>query len=131
MYKMLRADTQRYLHRLEPGQMLDFLISPDGMIQELRARIDIKRSAAFTRHEQGYLYHISREKGDWIERQFNGKIEHSFYESARQAGIKPKQIQYISQIFKGKFDFKRDLCAGDHFRILMKQEEVQGQTTGA
>lgn len=130
MYKMLRADTQRYLHHLEPGQLLDFLISSDGIIQELRARIDIKRSAVFTRHEQGYVYHVSREKGDWIERQFSGKIEHSFYESARKAGIKPKQIQDISQMFKGKVDFKRDLRTGDHFRILLKQEEVQGHMTG-
>lgn len=129
MYKILRADKQRLLHRLEPGQIIDFLVSSENVIQELKTYIDLKHSAIFKRFEHGYECQLKKEKSYWVQRQFNGKIQGSFYESARKSGLSVHQIKQISQLFQNKLNFKRDFRSGDQFKVLLKQEEVEGQKT--
>ncbi len=53
-----------------------------------------------------------------------GVIKHSFYASAKSAGLSPSAMSEFANIFQWQLDFSRDIHRGDRFEILL--EKVSG-----
>jgi murein DD-endopeptidase len=61
---------------------------------------------------------------------YDGVINGSFYVSARNAGIPANHIQKIANLFQWRLNFAKDLKKGDKFKVLVRQETVEGKSTG-
>lgn len=59
-----------------------------------------------------------------------GRIESSLYEAGRKAGIAPKAIMELSDIFAWQIDFSTDIRKGDTFRLLYEVIMAEGKPIG-
>lgn len=84
--------------------------------------------------------HIFRKSGDkWIcqeeevepisiTRAVRGTITDSLYDSCRRAGLPPKTIGDLADLFAYDIDFATDLRQGDTFAVYFKQEVKNGKS---
>ncbi|KAL8188456.1 UNVERIFIED_CONTAM: hypothetical protein K2H54_000158 [Gekko kuhli] len=70
------------------------------------------------------------EEVEWQKKGYDGVINGSFYVSARNAGIPANHIQKIANLFQWRLNFAKDLKKGDKFKVLVRQETVEGKSTG-
>ncbi|MDP5293504.1 murein DD-endopeptidase MepM [Oceanimonas sp. CHS3-5] len=130
MYKLLDADENRVLDGLRPGQTLHLMIDENNLLQEFKIQRDIMHTRIFSRSGEGYESRLKTEESHWESRNLRGTINGSFYLSARSAGLSAGQIQKIANLFQWQLNFARDLRQGDSFRVVVKREFVEGQSTG-
>lgn len=130
MYKLLDADENRVLDGLRPGQTLYLLIDQDNLLQEFKLQRDIMHTRIFSRSGDGYESRLKTEESHWESRSLKGTINGSFYLSARSAGLSAGQIQKVANLFQWQLNFARDLRQGDTFRVVVKREFVEGESTG-
>lgn len=130
LYKVLDADTKNQLARLKPGQTIEVLIDDDHILEQLKIRLNIKQTLVFARTGDSYSTNMLNEKVEWQQKVYDGVINGSFYVSARNAGIPANHIQKAANLFQWRFNFAKDLEKGDKFRVLVRQETVEGQSTG-
>ncbi|MGL4885732.1 MAG: LysM-like peptidoglycan-binding domain-containing protein, partial [Aeromonas veronii] len=130
LYKVLDADNKNYLARLKPGQNIELLIDQDNILQQLKIRLNIKQTLVMARSDDAYTASMINEKVEWQPQRYNGVINGSFYVSARNAGIPANHIQKIANLFQWRMNFAKDLQKGDKFKVLVRQETVEGKSTG-
>ncbi|MCC4265435.1 murein DD-endopeptidase MepM [Oceanimonas baumannii] len=130
MYKLLDADKDRALDGLRPGQTLYLLIDQDNLLQEFKLQRDILHTRIFSRSGDSYTSRLKTEESRWESRSLSGTINGSFYLSARSAGLSAGQIQKVANLFQWQLNFARDLRQGDTFRVVVKREFVEGESTG-
>ncbi len=68
--------------------------------------------------------------GDWFQQVIDGEIEGSFFISAINSGLSEQESIIITDIFKEKLNFSRDIRRGDCFQVVRSREFVKGQFTG-
>ena len=130
MYKLLKADKEKILSGLKPGQSLSLLIDNDNLLQEFKIEQDLLHTRTFSRDGAGYKSQIKTIASNWESRALKGVIKGSFYLSARDAGLSANQIQRIANLFQWQLNFAKDLRQGDTFKVLVQREFVKGQSTG-
>ena len=130
LYKVLDADNKNHLARLKPGQNIELLIDQDNILQQLKIRLNIKQTLVMERGGEAYSSTMINEKVEWQPQRYNGVINGSFYVSARNAGIPANHIQKIANLFQWRMNFAKDLQKGDTFKVLVRQETVEGKSTG-
>ncbi|WP_042062936.1 murein DD-endopeptidase MepM [Aeromonas allosaccharophila] len=130
LYKVLDADNKNYLARLKPGQNIELLIDQDNILQQLKIRLNIKQTLVMARSDDAYTASMINEEVEWQPQRYNGVINGSFYVSARNAGIPANHIQKIANLFQWRMNFAKDLQKGDKFKVLVRQETVEGKSTG-
>lgn len=130
LYKVLDADNKKYLAKLKPGQNIELLIDQDNLLQQLKIRLNIKQTLVMARSGDVYTASMINEKVVWQPQRYNGVINGSFASSARNAGISANHIQRIANLFQWRMNFAKDLQKGDHFKVLVRQETVEGKSTG-
>ncbi|WP_272641195.1 peptidoglycan DD-metalloendopeptidase family protein [Marinomonas mediterranea] len=132
LYNILEAD-QEYLvlEPLQVGDRLRFEIDEKNELTRLSRRIDPSKTIAYERHDNGgFVYKEELKKINWSHETAHGKVKGSFYLSAKRAGLKDRNIMVISELLKNRFDFRRDLRAGDTFDAVFKQGDVDGELVG-
>ncbi|MGL6350799.1 MAG: LysM-like peptidoglycan-binding domain-containing protein, partial [Aeromonas sp.] len=130
LYKVLDADNKKYLAKLKPGQNIEVLIDQDNLLQQLKIRLNIKQTLVMARSGDVYTASMINEKVVWQPQRYNGVINGSFASSARNAGISANHIQRIANLFQWRMNFAKDLQKGDQFKVLVRQETVEGKSTG-
>jgi murein DD-endopeptidase len=133
MYKVLEADLNVLaLDTLLPGNRIQFWLDDSGELQKLELYFSAARRVEFSRYEDGSfnVEEINRE-GVWQNRIAGGEIHGSFYVSAQNAGLSAAEIQRVEALLKEKLNFARDLRAGDKFSVLVDDQFVEGEATGA
>ncbi|MDH0357568.1 murein DD-endopeptidase MepM [Aeromonas caviae] len=130
LYKVLDADTKNHLARLKPGQTIELLIDQDNILQQLKIRLNIKQTLVLERTDDTYSANMLNEEVEWQKKSYEGVINGSFYVSARNAGIPANHIQKIANLFQWRLNFAKDLKKGDKFKVLVRQETVEGKSTG-
>ncbi|MBL0514372.1 murein DD-endopeptidase MepM [Aeromonas media] len=130
LYKVLDADAKNNLARLKPGQTIELLIDQDNILQQLKIRLNIKQTLVLERTDDTYSANMLNEEVQWQQKSYDGVINGSFYVSARNAGIPANHIQKIANLFQWRLNFAKDLQRGDKFKVLVRQETVEGKSTG-
>ena len=130
LYKVLDADNNNVLARLKPGQTIELQIGQDNILQQLKIRLNIKQTLLMVHSDDAYTASMINEKVEWQLQRYNGVINGSFYVSARNAGIPANHIQKIANLFQWRMNFAQVLKKGDTFKVLVRQEVVEGKSTG-
>ena len=96
----------------------------------MKIRLNIKQTLVLERTDDTYSANMLNEEVEWQQKSYDGVINGSFYVSARNAGIPANHIQKIANLFQWRLNFAKDLKKGDKFKVLVRQETVDGKSTG-
>ncbi|WP_243730199.1 peptidoglycan DD-metalloendopeptidase family protein [Marinomonas balearica] len=132
LYNILEAD-QEYLvlEPLKVGDRLRFDMDTENELARLSRRIDPSKTIAYERHDNGgFVYKEELKEINWSHEALHGTIKGSFYLSAKRSGLTDGNVMVISELLKNRFDFRRDLRAGDTFDAVFKQGDVGGELVG-
>lgn len=130
LQELLEADKEYLrLGNLLPGQKVQMLVSPSNQLLSLKVIIDRVNTLTFILQDGVYVSDLEVKEGEWRNSFFQGSVTGSFYVSAKKAGLSAHQIQQISGALQEKFDFKRQLRAGDTFHALVSKQYVDGMYT--
>ncbi|WP_254304073.1 peptidoglycan DD-metalloendopeptidase family protein [Shewanella sp. VB17] len=133
MYRVLEVDLDVLaLDTLKPGNKISFWLNDKGELQKLELYFSAARQVTFSRFDDGdYNVEEFHHDGVWQNRAVSGEIHGSFYVSAKKAGLSAAEIQRVESLLKEKLNFARDLRAGDTFSVLMNEQFIEGNATGA
>lgn len=132
LHQIMLTDTEYLdLETLRPGMRLGLEFADNGDFHQLTLYQDVARQITYTRQEDGsYQHQAQTAETYWISEVHRGRIEGSFYLSAREAGLSEGQIALSSQLLGYKLDFRRDLRAGDQFTAVISREMTGNEITG-
>jgi len=132
LQKIMQADTQHLdLEALQPGGRLGLDFTDNNTLSQLTLYRDPARKIIYTRQSDGSYQHQKKQaKTHWVSEVYRGRIEGSFYLSARHVGLDQSQIALISQLLGYQLDFRRDLRAGDRFTVVIGREMTDQIATG-
>lgn len=133
MYKVLEADLNVLaLDTLSLGNRIQFFQDEQHNLTKLELYFNPAYQVIFSRFDDGsYGVEEINIEGIWQNRIISGEINGSFYLSAQRAGLSAANIQTIETLLSSKIDFSRDLRAGDTFNVLMNDQYIEGESTGA
>ncbi|WP_228160570.1 MULTISPECIES: peptidoglycan DD-metalloendopeptidase family protein [Marinobacter] len=132
LHKLLEADAEFLdLETLRPGTALNFTFDSNNVLQSIDLQLDAARTVSYVRTDDGAFEHQQHTKPlHWDSQLFHGDIHGSFYTSGISAGLDKGQVVQVSQLLKGKLNFRRDLRAGDTFSVIVGQEMTDTGATG-
>jgi len=133
MYRVLETDLDVLaLDTLKPGNHIQFWLDAKGGLEKLELVFSAAHQVVFSRLDDGsYRVDTHFVEGIWQNRSVSGAIHGSFYQSAKKVGLGAQTIQTIESLLKDKLNFSRDLRAGDRFSVLMSDQYIDGEPTGA
>lgn len=130
LHELQEADKSHLrLGNLVPGQEIKLLLDVDNQLLALKIKIDFANTLSFVLKGSSYVSLLETEKGEWRNSYYQGSVTGSFYINAKEAGLSAGQIQQISGALQEKFDFNRQLRAGDTFHVLVAKQYINGQYT--
>lgn len=132
LYEILEAD-EPYLEIdvLQPGDQLTFRLDNQNTLNALSLVVDPSKTVIYQRADDGhFVYKEKLTPTTLVTDVVRGEVDGSFYISARKAGLTDKTVMTISQLFRSKLDFRRDLRAGDSFQAVVERETVDGKSIG-
>jgi murein DD-endopeptidase len=130
LHELQEADKSHLrLGNLVPGQEIKLLVDGDNQLLALKIKIDFANTLSFVLKGSSYVSLLETEKGVWRNSYFQGSVTGSFYINAKRSGLSAGQIQQISSALQEKFDFNRQLRAGDTFHVLVSKQYIKGQYT--
>jgi murein DD-endopeptidase MepM/ murein hydrolase activator NlpD len=119
------------LTRLFPGVQVEFGLSADGQLQELRYNISNLKTLRITRDSNGQF--VAKQLQKEIETRTEvvaGIISGSFWASAMNAGLSEAQIIDLANVFGYDIDFALDIRSGDSFSVMFERQYAEGQFIG-
>ncbi|WP_229359883.1 peptidoglycan DD-metalloendopeptidase family protein [Ferrimonas aestuarii] len=132
MYQVLEADyAVLALDTLRPGNRLGFwLDEADNKLMALELAFNPAHKVRFTRVEDGFEVEEIRLEGQWRAESITGEVHGSFSKVASEVGLSANDVATIANLFKDKFNFRRDLRAGDKFGVVRQSQFVEDEFTG-
>ncbi|MFT7472479.1 MAG: murein DD-endopeptidase MepM/ murein hydrolase activator NlpD [Kiritimatiellia bacterium] len=131
LFRVLNSsDEAKVLNQVYPGYQLDFLIPPEGELEQLR----LLKSPL-----EGFLFTLNNNNYD-VESILNfpqlrptfkvGTIADSLFMAGQREQIPAVTIMEMANIFGGVIDFILDPRAGDDFSILYDEKYLDGEFIG-
>ena len=131
LFRVLNSsDEAKVLNQVYPGYQLDFLIPPEGELEQLR----LLKSPL-----EGFLFTLNNNNYD-VESILNfpqlrptfkvGTIADSLFMAGQREQIPAVTIMEMANIFGGVIDFILDPRAGDDFSILYDEKYLDGDFIG-
>ena len=131
LFRVLNSsDEAKVLNQVYPGYQLDFLIPPEGELEQLR----LLKSPL-----EGFLFTLNNNNYD-VESILNfpqlrptfkvGTIADSLFMAGQREQIPAITIMEMANIFGGVIDFILDPRAGDDFSILYDEKYLDGDFIG-
>ena len=131
LFRVLNSsDEAKVLNQVYPGYQLDFLIPPEGELEQLR----LLKSPL-----EGFLFTLNNNNYD-VESILNfpqlrptfkvGTIADSLFMAGQREQIPAITIMEMANIFGGVIDFILDPRAGDDFSILYDEKYLDGEFIG-
>ncbi|MGP4844156.1 peptidoglycan DD-metalloendopeptidase family protein [Marinobacter sp. 1Y8] len=132
LHRLLEADAEYLsLETLRPGTSLTFDVDDQNGLKSMSLQVDMARTVTFTRQDDGSFIHNEQTRPvHWESAAIEGEIQGSFYGSGLAAGLTKAQVVEVSQLLKGKLNFRRSLRAGDRFSVLVGREMTALEPTG-
>jgi murein DD-endopeptidase len=130
LHELQEADKSHLrLGNLVPGQEIKLLVGVENQLFALKIKIDFANTLSFVLKDGSYVSLLETEEGEWRNSYYQGSVTGSFYINAKAVGLSAGQIQQISGALQEKFDFNRQLRAGDTFHVLVSKQYIDGQYT--
>lgn len=132
LHRLLEADAEYLsLETLRPGTSLTFEVDDDNRLKSMSLQVDVARTVTFSRQDDDSFVHEEQTSPvHWESTVVDGEIKGSFYGSGLAAGLSKAQVVEVSQLLKGKLNFRRALRAGDQFSVLVGREMTSLEATG-
>ncbi len=117
---------------LQPDDVLHiWMDDQDEHLAKLEVIFNIAHKVVFTRNDDAsYNFEDIAPEGDWKEFALAGEIHGSFSTSVFKEGVSSVEIDQIVRLLKDKFNFVKELRAGDKFEILQKRQYIDGVDSG-
>jgi murein DD-endopeptidase MepM/ murein hydrolase activator NlpD len=115
------------MDRLPHGTEVD-LIWQGEELQLIRVRKNHTDHVEVTPTAEGYVAAAITRPTEVSEVAFAGMLRSNLWESAKSAGMDPRLIQDLSDIFAWQVDFSREISAGDQWRLVVQRHSVDGET---
>lgn len=125
---LMRSDRNNgaHLHRIRPGQQLEFLILGDHL-QGLRYITSKTQLIDYERIENEFIVHKQIKETKRKTSSAQGTISGSLYKSAIKAGLSDGLIMELVSIFGWDIDFALDIRKGDMFTVVYDEIFLDGE----
>lgn len=124
------GDAAQELKRIKPGQKLSFYFNQGKQLREVRYKLGVAESIRVYASNAESSAFSSLKVSLPLEKRVvfaEGKIEDSFFESGKKAGLSVGMILKFADIFAWDVDFALDLQEGDRFKLIYEEYYLNGK----
>ena len=133
MYQILSADESLLaLDVLRPGNLLTFTLDKETRtLASMELFIHPGKRVLYRRvDDASFNYEEITIPGDWKQELLDGSITGSFYLSALRVGLTDQETANITDLFRDRIRFARDMREGDRFQVVRSRQFVKEEFTG-
>lgn len=117
----------RALRQLRPGQVFNFDINEENVLQKMVFQRTKRKSLHIIRDTEGFRaipVELFLEKE---VRFISAPIKSSLFETGMEIGLSDNMIMEMVDIFGWDIDFAQDIRQGDHFNLLYEEHYLDGE----
>lgn len=115
------------LRNLKIGQRMSWTLNDDGDLQRLSWDVSRRETHVYDRIDNAFKESVANQAGEWRNATLSGKVNGSFVNSARGAGLSGAEINDVIKALQWQLDFRK-LRQGDQFVVLTSREMVNGRS---
>jgi murein DD-endopeptidase MepM/ murein hydrolase activator NlpD len=131
VHEVMASDKQaRQFSKLQNGQVLQFELTPDGELKQIRSKLSDLETISLTRTPSGFAFGREVSKPNVRTAYAHGVINSSLSSSAARAGLSHSMTMDMANIFGYDVDFAQDIRKGDEFDVVYEQKVVNGKVVG-
>ncbi len=127
LYRVARANDERSLKRVYPGETIGFQSDPDGALLAVRHVQSPLLTTLYTREADGYAATDVTREPDQVARNVSMTIDSSLFIAGTDAGLSDAMIMELAGIFGGVIDFVLDPRIGDTIHVLYQELVLDGE----
>ena len=120
----------KQLSRLKIGQALEFKLTEDGELANLRSKLNSLETLALEKTADGYAFKKEQIKPEVSSVYARGEIDSSLFLAAKRAGLSHNLTMDLANVFGYDIDFALDIRKGDSFEIIYEEKTVEGERVG-
>ncbi|MGR5283460.1 peptidoglycan DD-metalloendopeptidase family protein [Photobacterium damselae] len=133
MQKVMESDLDSLeIDTLKPGDTLRFWLDENNYkLTKFELQQTPTQKFDYVRTPSGdFEYQETILSSQWKSAVARGTIHGSFSASAKKAGLDDSEVHEISNLFKDKLNFARELRSGDKFEVVHERQFIDGKPTG-
>lgn len=124
---LAELDGDGAFNRLQVGERLRLLPSPDGQLLALELDLAPDRTLRIDRGPDGFaVTHLDRDLEE-RHRYLKGTVRTSLSQAAADAGLPNRQLMQLVEVFGWDVDFALDLQPGDRFTAIISERFWEGE----
>ena len=120
----------KQLSRLKIGQALEFKLTEDGELANLRSKLNSLETLALEKTADGYAFKKEQVKPEVTSVYARGEIDSSLFLAAKRAGLSHNLTMDLANVFGYDIDFALDIRKGDSFEVIYEEKTVEGERVG-
>jgi murein DD-endopeptidase MepM/ murein hydrolase activator NlpD len=120
----------KQLTRIHPGQILNFLTTPETGLVALKYDLDALNTIQVKRVDEKFETQLIVQVPERRTTSTAGEIENSLFLAAQQAGLPEKVTMELANIFGWDIDFALDIRSGDSFAVVYEELFLNGEMIG-
>ncbi|PWC20648.1 murein DD-endopeptidase MepM [Brenneria roseae subsp. roseae] len=121
------AEQNKDLRNLKIGQQISWGLGENGELQSLTWQMSRRETRIYERVGSDFKERIEMLKGEWRNTVLNGRLNGSFVNSAKNAGLTNSEISAVIKALQWQLDFRK-LRKDDTFSVLMSREMLDGKS---
>ncbi|MEE9422383.1 MAG: peptidoglycan DD-metalloendopeptidase family protein [Gammaproteobacteria bacterium] len=120
----------KQLTRIHPGQILNFLTTPETGLVELKYDLNALNAIQVKRVDEKFETQLIVQVPERRTTSTAGTIENSLFLAAQQADLPEKVTMELANIFGWDIDFALDIRSGDTFAVVYEELFLNGEMIG-
>ncbi|MCV9880310.1 murein DD-endopeptidase MepM [Brenneria izbisi] len=121
------AEQNKDLRNLKIGQQISWELGEKGELQSLTWQMSRRETRIYERVGADFKERIEMLKGEWRNAVLNGRLNGSFVNSARNAGLSNSEVSAVIKALQWQLDFRK-LRKDDTFSVLLSREILDGKS---
>lgn len=121
------AEQNKDLRNLKIGQQISWELGEKGELQSLTWQMSRRETRIYERVGADFKERIEMLKGEWRNAVLNGRLNGSFVNSARNAGLNNSEVSAVIKALQWQLDFRK-LRKDDTFSVLLSREMLDGKS---
>ena len=114
---------------LKKGQVIQFKLAPNGLLQEIHSSLSAGNELKAVRKQDGlFVASIRSLPKEQKDRVVLGVIESSFAGACADAGVPYDLVDDLVDLFSSKIAFHKDFQKGDRFTIIFRDHSLEDGT---
>nr|WP_113869243.1 murein DD-endopeptidase MepM [Brenneria salicis]NMN91494.1 murein DD-endopeptidase [Brenneria salicis ATCC 15712 = DSM 30166]RBP58014.1 murein DD-endopeptidase [Brenneria salicis ATCC 15712 = DSM 30166]RLM29078.1 murein DD-endopeptidase MepM [Brenneria salicis ATCC 15712 = DSM 30166] len=121
------AEQNKDLRNLKIGQQISWELGEKGELQSLTWQMSRRETRIYVRVGADFKERIEMLKGELRNAVLNGRLNGSFVNSARNAGLNNSEVSAVIKALQWQLDFRK-LRKDDTFSVLLSREMLDGKS---